>query len=108
MVVARPTRTDWLLLLTLGVMWGTSYVWIKVAVETLSTFTLIAARLGIGLALLATVAAFQRLELPRNPRIYGHLVVMAMVNIVIPFALITTRGHPPTRTTAPAFTAPVP
>ncbi len=89
-MIARPTRTDWLLLLALGLMWGTSYVWIKVAVETLSTFTLIAARLGIGLALLATVAAFQRLELPRNPRIYGHLVVMAMVNIVIPFALITT------------------
>ena len=88
-MIAKPTRTDWLLLLALGVMWGTSYVWIKVAVETLSTFTLIAARLGIGLALLATVAAAKRLELPRNPRVYGHLVVMAMINIVIPFTLIT-------------------
>jgi drug/metabolite transporter (DMT)-like permease len=28
-------------------------------------------------------------ELPRQRRIYGHLVVMACVNIVIPFALIT-------------------
>lgn len=77
------------MLLTLGVMWGTSYVWIKVAVQTLSTFTLIAARLGIGVALLAAVAAATRLELPRNPRIYGHLLVMAIVNIVIPFTLIT-------------------
>jgi drug/metabolite transporter (DMT)-like permease len=77
------------MLLALGVMWGTSYVWIKVAVQTLSTFTLIAARLGIGLALLAAVAAATRLELPRNPRIYGHLLVMAVINIVIPFTLIT-------------------
>jgi drug/metabolite transporter (DMT)-like permease len=89
-MIARPTRSDWVLLLVLGVMWGTSYVWIKVAVQTLSTFTLIASRLGIGLALLASVAAFQRLELPRNPRIYGHLLVMAVINIVVPFTLITT------------------
>jgi drug/metabolite transporter (DMT)-like permease len=71
-------------------MWGTSYVWIKVAVETVPTFTLIASRLGIGLTLLLVVAAATRLSVPRDPRIYGHLVVMAFVNIVIPFALITT------------------
>jgi len=88
-MIARPTRTDWILLLALGVMWGTSYVWIKVAVETLSTFTLIAARLGIGLALLVSIAAVRRVELPRNPRTYWHLLVMAVINIVIPFTLIT-------------------
>lgn len=90
-MVARPTRQDWILLFAIGVMWGTSYVWIKVAVDHgLSTFTLISARLAIGLALLAIVAAFTRLELPRNPRIYGHLLVMSIINIVIPFTLITT------------------
>jgi drug/metabolite transporter (DMT)-like permease len=71
-------------------MWGTSYVFIKLGVETLGTFTLIAGRLAIGLALLATVVVLAREPLPRNPRIYGHLVVMAVVNIVLPFALITT------------------
>jgi len=90
-MVARPNRQDWILLFVLGVMWGTSYVWIKVAVDHgLSTFTLISARLAIGLALLATVAAVRRIELPRNPRIYGHLLVMSVINIVIPFTLITT------------------
>ena len=29
-------------------------------------------------------------RLPREPRIYGHLVVMSVVNIVLPFYLITT------------------
>jgi drug/metabolite transporter (DMT)-like permease len=89
-MIARPTRADWLVLLALGFMWGTSYVFIKLGVQTLPTFTLIAARLGIGLALLATVVAFAGERLPREPRIYGHLVVMAVVNIVLPFALITT------------------
>ncbi|HXI46295.1 MAG TPA: DMT family transporter, partial [Candidatus Acidoferrales bacterium] len=89
-MIARPTRTDWLTLLALGFMWGTSYVFIRLGVETLGTFTLIAARLGIGLALLATVVFLAKEPLPRSPRIYGHLVVMACINIVVPFALITT------------------
>lgn len=88
-MIARPTRTDALLLLVLGVMWGTSYAFIKLGVETLPTFTLIATRLAIGLGLLATVVLVAREPLPRNPRIYLHLAVMGAINIVIPFTLIT-------------------
>ena len=89
-MISRPTRADWLLLLALGFMWGTSYVFIKVGVQTLPTFTLIASRLGIGLTVLVTVVLAAREPLPRSPRIYGHLLVMSIVNIVLPFALITT------------------
>lgn len=88
-MIARPTRSDWILLLVLGIMWGTSYAFIKLGVETLPTFTLIAARLAIGLGLLMTVVLVAREPLPRSPRIYGHLAVMAAINIVIPFTLIT-------------------
>jgi len=89
-MIARPTRNDWLLLLILGLMWGTSYAFIKLGVQTLPTFTLIATRLLIGFVLLATVVAVAREPLPRNPRTYASLLVMAVVNIVIPFTLITT------------------
>jgi len=89
-MIARPTRSDWGLLLLLGLMWGTSYAFIKLGVQTLPTFTLIATRLLIGLVVLATVVAVAREPLPRNPRIYGNLLVMAIVNIVIPFTLITS------------------
>ena len=88
-MISRPTRTDWILLLTLGVMWGTSYAFIKLGVETLPTFTLIASRLLIGFTLLATVVAIARERLPRSPRVYLHLLVMATINIVLPFTLIT-------------------
>ena len=71
-------------------MWGTSYAFIKLGVQTLPTFTLIASRLFIGFVVLATVVFVAREPLPRNPRTYGHLLVMALVNIVIPFTLITT------------------
>ncbi len=88
-MIARPTRLDWFFLLALGIMWGTSYAFIKLGVETLPTFTLIATRLLIGLVLLATVVLVARESIPRSPRIYFHLSVMAAINIVIPFSLIT-------------------
>jgi drug/metabolite transporter (DMT)-like permease len=89
----RSSRLDWGLFLALGLMWGTSYLFIKIGVETLPTFTLIAVRLGIGLVFLATVVGLARERLPRDPKIYGHLLVMSLVNIALPFALITSAEH---------------
>lgn len=91
-MIARPTQRDWLTLIVLALMWGTSYAFIKLGVQEggLPTFTLIATRLLIGFVFLAAVVAIAREPLPRSPRIYMHLVVMAVINIVIPFTLITT------------------
>ena len=88
--MAEPSsRTDWLIFLGLGLIWGSSYLFIKLAVDDFGTFTLVALRLLIGAALLWVVIRLAGQALPREPRLYGHLVVMAVVNIVIPFVLIT-------------------
>jgi drug/metabolite transporter (DMT)-like permease len=86
---APATRLDWLLFLVLGFMWGSSYLFIKIAVDSFGTFTLIALRLVIGVAFLWVAFRLNGTSLPRERRIYGHLIVMALVNITIPFALIT-------------------
>jgi drug/metabolite transporter (DMT)-like permease len=85
----RATHTEWILFVALGFMWGSSYLFIKLAVDSFGTFTLIALRLLIGAAFLWVVVATSHTALPRNRRIYGHLVVMALVNIALPFTLIT-------------------
>jgi drug/metabolite transporter (DMT)-like permease len=82
-------RANWLIFLALGFMWGSSYLFIKLAVDDFGTFTLVALRLAVGAALLWIAIRLAGQELPRERRIYGHLVVMAVVNIVIPFVLIT-------------------
>lgn len=79
----------WILFLGLAFFWGSSYLWIKIGIETLPPLTLIGGRLVLGAAFLATVVALARQPLPRSPRQYGHLLVMAVVNIVLPFFLIT-------------------
>jgi drug/metabolite transporter (DMT)-like permease len=80
---------DWLVFLALGLMWGSSYLFIKIGIETVAPLTLVALRLGIGALLLACVVAVARERLPRRPVVYLHLTVMATLNIVVPFSLIT-------------------
>lgn len=83
------TRTEWLIFLALGLMWGSSYLFIKLAVGSFGTFTLITLRLLVGAAFLWAVMAVTRTPLPRRARPYLHLLVMAVINIAIPFSLIT-------------------
>src|SRR5688500_2748827 len=87
---AASSRIDWLLFILLGFLWGSSYLFIKIGVEAgLQPFTLVTLRLLVGFALLAVVVAAAREQLPRSPRVYGHLLVMAAFSVAIPFSLIT-------------------
>ena len=89
-MASRGSRLDWLIFLALGFFWGSSYLFIKIGVDNgLQPFTLIMFRLLVGFVLLASVVRFAREPLPREPRMYGHLFVMGVINIVIPFSLIT-------------------
>jgi drug/metabolite transporter (DMT)-like permease len=82
-------RWVWVAFVFLGLLWGSSYLWIKIGIESLPPLTLIAGRLTCGFLFLAVVVAVARQELPRSRRQYGHLLVMSVVNIVVPFILIT-------------------
>jgi drug/metabolite transporter (DMT)-like permease len=104
----RSAPADWLVFLALGLMWGSSYLFIKIGVETLEPFTLIATRLGIGLIVLVTVVAFAREPLPREPRIYGHLIVMSVFNVALPFFLITSAEQSTDSSLAAIINASVP
>jgi drug/metabolite transporter (DMT)-like permease len=107
-VSERGSQVNWLLFLALGFMWGSSYLFIKLAVPSFGTFTLVALRLAIGAVFLWIVILAAGQELPRERRIYGHLLVMAVVNIVIPFALITWAEQSVTSSIAAILTSAVP
>ena len=85
----RTSTRVWIAFLLLALTWGSSYLWIKIGLGSLTPLVLIAGRLLFGAAILAIVVAIARQELPRSPRMYGHLLVMSVINIVLPFTLIT-------------------
>lgn len=84
------SRLDWLLFIVLGFLWGSSYLFIKIGVDAgLQPFTLVAMRLFIGFLLLAVVVGVAREALPREPRMFGHLVMLGLFSVALPFMLIT-------------------
>jgi drug/metabolite transporter (DMT)-like permease len=105
---ALRQRSDWLVFLALGAMWGSSYLFIKIGIETVTPLTLVALRLGVGTLLLAGVVALAGERLPRGPRTYLHLTVMAVLNIVVPFSLITWAELSMASSLAAILTAAVP
>ncbi len=104
----RENQVNWLIFLGLGFIWGSSYLFIKLAVGDFGTFTLVALRLVVGALLLWTVVRLAHQELPRERRMYGHLLVMAIINITIPFLLITWAEQSVDSSLAAILTSPVP
>jgi len=86
------TRPRWVLpaaFVLLGLVWGSSFAWIKIAVADVPPATLVAWRMSLGaLGMLALVVAL-RLPRPRGTGEWLPLVVLGAVNAAIPIFLIS-------------------
>lgn len=79
---------DILLLIVLSTLWGASYTFIRVGVETIPPVTLIAARTLIAGLLLIVWMSVSGVAMPRSWAVWKRLFVQAFLNSVIPFTLI--------------------
>ena len=79
---------NYLLLVGLGVIWGSSYMFIRIAVAEVPPITLVAARLIVAaLVLVATVRATGR-PIPRDRRLWRAYAVMGFLSGALPYVLI--------------------
>lgn len=76
------------LLLALSTLWGASYSFIKIGVETIPPVTLIAARTLIAGAILVAILCWRGLRLPQDRQTWAHFLFQACLNSVVPFTLI--------------------
>nr|WP_314092186.1 EamA family transporter [uncultured Shinella sp.] len=89
MIYERTNRTaDLCLLLLLSALWGSSYTFIKIGVETIPPITLIAARTLIAGSLLLVLVKARGLSLPKDRASWARFLFQACLNSVIPFTLI--------------------
>lgn len=79
---------DWGLFLGLSLLWGSSFMWIKIAVADIGPLALVGWRLAFGVLGLAIVLAIRRQRLPREWRTWRNLFVLGLINTALPFALI--------------------
>ncbi|ASU83434.1 EamA family transporter [Nocardiopsis gilva YIM 90087] len=73
--------------LLLALVWGMSFLFIKIGTEALEPLQITLGRMATGALPLAAVVLLRRGRLPRSPRIWLHLSVAAFLLNVLPFTL---------------------
>ncbi len=82
------TRKGWLLFISMSVVWGIPYLFIKIAVRELDPIVVVFARVGIAAAILLPVAANRKVLRQLRERWFA-VATLACVQIVGPFLLIS-------------------
>lgn len=77
----------WILIVSLGAVWGCSFLFNAVLIREISPLWVSAGRVTVGAAICWVYMLAMRRTLPRDPMIYAQLVVLGILNYAIPFAL---------------------
>ena len=87
MIAPAMNRQDWTILLALSVIWGGSFFFIEVALETVQPFTLVLIRVALAAAFLWVFLLVKRQKLAIPPGALLAFLILALLNNVIPFIL---------------------
>lgn len=79
---------DWILLISLSVLWGGSFFFSKVALKELLPFTVVLGRVGIAALVLNIVVRTTGQKMPKDVSTWLNFFVMGALNNLIPFSLI--------------------
>jgi drug/metabolite transporter (DMT)-like permease len=81
------TAADWTILLVLSVIWGGSFFFVEIALDTVAPLTLVLIRVALAAALLWAflLVRGERLAMPRGAA--SAFLVLALLNNVIPFTM---------------------
>jgi drug/metabolite transporter (DMT)-like permease len=88
MTTDRIPARAWADLMFLALIWGASFLSIRVALDEIGVFTLVAHRVVWACVILWGYVALRRLAVPTDPRVWGAFLVMGILNNVIPFSLM--------------------
>jgi len=80
--------TEWMLLVGLSILWGGSYLFMKLAVLTVPLFTIVLGRVSIAALALLIVLTISGTGIPKGRRIWLAFFGMGIFNNVIPMSLI--------------------
>ncbi|WP_074015329.1 DMT family transporter [Actinomyces polynesiensis] len=83
----------WVLFSLSGLVWGASFLFIKIALGGMDPAQVVLARLGLGALALVTVAAVTRTPHIRDVRLIGHLVVAGFFWAGLPLLLFAWAGQ---------------
>ena len=84
----RQQLINWVLLLSLVALWGTSFLGIKISLQSFTPDQVVVLRLSIGAAVLTAFMLARGKRLPSKPIAWVHFMLLGLVGNVLPFWFI--------------------
>jgi drug/metabolite transporter (DMT)-like permease len=85
-IVGKSRGTVWAFL-ALSLVWGASFLFIKVGLEGLSPAQVVLGRILLGALTLAAIMTVTGRRWPRERRVWGHMIVVGTFFCAVPFTL---------------------
>ncbi len=85
-MTARPQ--EYLLLCTLALLWGSSYLWINLGLESFPPLTLMALRVSLAALFLSGVLMIRGIAFPRSRDLWRSFLAQSLVNSTGPWVLL--------------------
>jgi len=86
--IRKPTASDFALIVLLGVVWGSTFIAIRVAVVEFGPANTAFLRVVIAGAVLLGYVAVRRIPIPTDWRVWGLVAALSLINIAVPFLLV--------------------
>jgi drug/metabolite transporter (DMT)-like permease len=79
----------WIVFVLLGLIWSTSFLWIKIGVQEIGPMALVAFRVLFGVITVVVIALYQKVQWPRDGKTWRNFAILGPTSLAIPFFLIS-------------------
>ncbi|MCE7861109.1 MAG: EamA family transporter, partial [Chloroflexi bacterium CFX2] len=79
----------WIVFVTLGLIWSSSFLWIKIGVQEIGPMALVAFRMLFGALTAGVIAFYQRIPFTRDPKDWLIFSILGPASLAIPIFLIS-------------------
>ena len=82
------SNKNWLLVISLGVIWGSSFLFVEILLNNINPWMIVFLRVSIASIILISFCIYKNINLNLKLSDYYNISVMSLLNNVIPFLLI--------------------
>ena len=79
----------WIVFIALGIIWSSSFLWIKIGVQEVGPMALVAFRMLFGVITAVAIALYQKDVWPRDWKTWGIYAILGPTSLAIPIFLIS-------------------
>ena len=80
---------NWLLVIILGILWGSSFLFVEILLNFINPFMIVYLRVSIASIILIFYLLLIKIEIQFSNKLISNLFIMGLLNNVFPFLLIT-------------------